>query len=58
MYFYPFGDDLRLVEVILGERCTLSLDAVQQLTRTLHPQAVTFRARTARKWFTIVAKDS
>ena len=58
LYFYPFGDDLRLMEVILGERCTLSLDAVQQLTRRLHPQAVAFRARTARQWFTIVAKDS
>ena len=58
LYFYPFGDNLRLIEVILGPRCILSLDAVQRLVRTQHPHAVTFQARPARQHYSIVPKDS
>jgi hypothetical protein len=47
LHFYEFSDNLRLTEVILGPQCSLSLDAVRQLTRTQHPQAVVFKARLA-----------
>jgi Protein of unknown function (DUF2971) len=58
LYFCPFGDNLRLIEVILGARCTLSLDTVQRLIRTQHPHAVTFKARTARQHYRVVPEDS
>ena len=57
-HFHPFGDNLRLIEVILGARCTLSLDAVQQLTRTQHPDAVVIKARTARQHYRVVPEAS
>jgi hypothetical protein len=34
LHFCHFDDDLRLVEVILGPQCNLSLDAVRHLTQT------------------------
>jgi hypothetical protein len=58
LYFYPFGDDLQLVEVILGPRCNLSIDAVQRLTQTRYPHPVTFQARKARQHFAIVPERS
>jgi hypothetical protein len=45
--FYPFSEDLRLAEVILGHRCTLPLDRTRQFTLTHHPNAVIFQARPA-----------
>ena len=43
LHFKPFGIDLALAEVILGDGCTLSLDAVRTLASSIEPSAVTFR---------------
>lgn len=57
LYFYPFDEDLQLAEVILGPQCDLSLEAVRQLTNSRHPNAVTFAARLALKFFKVVPKE-
>ncbi|MCH7777567.1 MAG: DUF2971 domain-containing protein [Gemmatimonadetes bacterium] len=57
MHFCPFDQNLQLAEVILGPQCSLSLDDVRQLTLAKHPHAVTFAARPAIKFFTIVPKE-
>ena len=57
LYFYPFGDVLRLSEVILGERCNYSLDAVRKLVDAHHSNVVTIKARLASKHFSIVPKE-
>jgi len=54
LYFKPFGTDLALTEVILGDACTLSLDALRTLVRGVDPSAVTFRARLAGKSYNVV----
>jgi hypothetical protein len=54
LHFHAFDSDFQLAEVILGPQCTLSLDSVRQLTRALHPHAVTFKARLAFKFFAVV----
>jgi hypothetical protein len=41
LYFHPFNDTLQLAEVILGQRCTLSLHAVRTLTDAHHKNVVT-----------------
>jgi hypothetical protein len=58
LYFYPFGAQLRLTEVILGSLCAMSVDAVRKLTTAHHPGAVTIQARLALKSFHIVPKES
>jgi hypothetical protein len=58
LHFYPLNQDLQLAEVILGPQCTLSLDAVRNLTRARYPDAVTYRARLAWKWFAVVPEES
>ena len=54
LHFWPFGQYLELAEVILGPQCSVSLKSVQQLTQAQHPQAVTFQARLAFKFFKVV----
>ena len=54
LHFKPFGTDLALAEVILGDACTLSLDAVRSLVSSIEPSAVTFRARLAGKSYNVV----
>jgi Protein of unknown function (DUF2971) len=58
LYFYPFGDVLQLSEVILGERCSYSLDAVRKLVDAHHSNVVTIKARLASGHFSIVPKES
>jgi Protein of unknown function (DUF2971) len=58
LYFYPFGDVLRLSEVILGERCSYSLDAMRKLVDAHHSNVVTIKARLASGHFSIVPKES
>ncbi len=58
LHFYPFNQDLHLAEVILGPQCTLSLDAVRKLTKARQPNAVTYQARLAWKWFSVVPQES
>lgn len=54
LHFCPFGQHLELAEVILGPRCSISLKSVRQLTQAHHPNAVTFKARPALKFFKVV----
>jgi len=54
MHFYRFSENLHLAEVILGPKCSESLDAVRRLIRTQYPDAVVFRARLGFKFFNVV----
>jgi len=58
LHFYPFQDDLQLAEVILGPQCDLSLREIRRLTKLRYPDAVTYRARLALKFFSVVPKES
>lgn len=53
-YFIPFDGDMRLAEVILGERCTEKLDDVRKLLARKEPTAVAFDARLAYRSFRVV----
>lgn len=57
LHFYLFDQSLQLREVILGPQCTLSLDNVRQLVSARYPQAVTFSARLAFKFFSVVPDE-
>jgi len=54
LYFLPFDKDLRLREVILGERNECSLDATRALAKSTNPEAVVFKTRLERRDFRIV----
>ena len=54
LHFQSFDDDLRLKEVILGERNSHSLEAIRALTAATNPEAVVFKARLERRSFRIV----
>ncbi len=58
MYFCPFNSHLKLAEVILGDRCRHSLDAIRQLVRRVRPEAVTIKARLAYKFFAVVPDEA
>ena len=58
LYFFRFSPALRLREVILGHRCTLSLDEIRRFVRSFHPDAVTFQARPAWGSFDLVPEES
>ena len=53
LYFWPFGEDLRLKEVILGEQND-SLEDIRKLTKDTNPDAVVFKTRKERRGFRIV----
>jgi len=54
LYFWPFGVDLSLREVILGERNNLSPDAVRKMVSITNPNCVIFKTRLERRDFRIV----
>lgn len=54
LHFYPFDENIKLAEVILGARCDMSVTSVRELTRIHHPNAVTFKAKPAQKFFKVV----
>ena len=54
LYFLPFDEDLRLREIILGERNGLSLEAVRALAKATNPGAVVFKTRLEFKAYRIV----
>ena len=54
MYFLPFDDDVRLREIILGQRSRLSLEDVRALAKTTNPRAVVFRTRLEFRGYRIV----
>jgi hypothetical protein len=57
LHFCPFDGDLELAEVILGPQCNLSLDAVRDLVNARDAKAVTFGARLAFKFFSVVPDE-
>jgi len=54
LYFLPFDEDLRLREIILGERNHLSLEDVRALAKATNPGAVVFKTRLEFKAYRIV----
>ena len=52
--FIGFDEDMRLAEVVLGERCVENLDGVRELLKTMWPSAVAFKARLAYRSFRVV----
>lgn len=57
-YFYPFGDQLRLREVILGPLCEIPIAQVRALVKNLYKTPVyVMKARLAFKWFKVVEDE-
>jgi hypothetical protein len=54
LYFFPFSDDLRLTEVILGPLCELPLDTVRSFVDRTDSGAIVIRARLGFKSFNVV----
>jgi len=57
IFLYPFGDDVRLAEVIVGPNCGHPLDKVRSQVRRYHPAAMTFCARLAWQHFKVVPRE-
>jgi hypothetical protein len=53
-YFVPFDDEMRLAEVIIGERCEAPLDPTRDRVSAKASSAVTFKARLAYRSFRVV----
>lgn len=56
-YFFPFGDQLALRELILGPLCDIPIESVRILVKAVHPNAVVRKARLAFKWFQVVPDE-
>jgi hypothetical protein len=54
LLFWPFDEDMRLVEVILGPQSRLDVSDTRVLTLATNPEAVVFRARLAFRSFQVV----
>ena len=54
LYFLPFDEDLRLREIILGQRSHLQLEDVRALVKATNPRAVVFKTRLEFKAYRIV----
>ena len=57
LHFMPFGPDLQLAEVILGEQCDHSLETIRHLVAGRYSGVTAFRARLAFKWFSVVPNE-
>lgn len=57
LHFMPFGPELELAEVILGEQCTHNLETIRHLVAGRYSGVTTFRARLAFKWFSVVPDE-
>ena len=58
LYFKPLGNDITLVEVILGPNCEIALDEVRKLTERNKYDAKVFKSRLAWKHFKVVPYES
>lgn len=56
-YFYSFGPQLMLREVILGPLCEIPIDRVRELVRSAYPGVSVIKARLAFKWFKVVPDE-
>jgi len=54
LYFRPFDSDMVLTRIILGPNCALDPQAVSDLVRARHPQAIAFRSRAEYGGFKVV----
>lgn len=54
LYYWPFDENLRLAEIILGPRCDQKLSAIATLVAATSPGAVVFKARLAFRSFRVV----
>lgn len=57
LHFIPFGPELQIAVVILGEQCNHSLETIRDLVATRYSGVTTFRARLAFKWFKVVPNE-
>jgi len=57
LYFYPFNNDLNLVEVVLGQICGLNVVATRALVNKHYDAVHTFQSRIASQWFDIVPNE-
>lgn len=55
--FVSFGPELELAEVILGPQCNHSLQSIRDLVALRYTNVVTFQARLAFKWFSVVPNE-
>ena len=58
LHFVPFGENLKLTEVILGTECELSVEAARETVRCRYPDAAVYKARLEFKGFHIVPQES
>lgn len=56
LYFISFGTMLRLVEVILGPACSVTLTKMRSLVNSHHARVTTFKARLADRSFRVIAQ--
>ena len=54
LHFWPFDENMRLAEVILGPRCDQKLKTIDKLVAATNPNAVVFKARLAFRSFRVV----
>jgi len=57
LYFTPFGEDMKLSEVVLGARCTLPWEEMRAQTQQQYPTVAVTKARLARQHFSVVADE-
>ena len=54
LYFLPFGNELRLVEVILGSLCSMDLKKFREIVNRNYKNVMTYKARLAYRSFRII----
>ena len=54
LYFWPFSDDMRLIEVIIGSECRRLPSEIERITNSVNPGIYVSKARLAWRSFTIV----
>jgi hypothetical protein len=56
-YFFPFDDNLKLRQVILGPLCAIPINAVRSLVDSIYTGVRVRKARLAFKWFKVVPDE-
>ena len=57
LYFWPFGGNMRLAEVIVGPRCDRKLSDLRSLVARSKSGAIVFKARLAFRSFRVVLDE-
>ena len=58
LYFLPFGELLKLVEVIMGPLCEFDLKKIRSLVDSNHENVMTYKARLAYRSFRVIPMGS